>query len=123
MGIDANKKGQEYVSVSTVQRWESERVLSWRWREQARDYCRCGRGGCELLERVGPGCPLGWRPWGWGVKAVASLQPLSLRCIFYKGAAAGAGFHSLLSVCLGLRRCWISVSGNVVGSPRSSMMV
>lgn len=28
---------------------------------------------------------------------MASLQPLSLRCIFYKGAAAGAGFHSSLS--------------------------
>lgn len=48
---------------------------------------------------------------------MASLQPLSLRCIFYKGAAAGAGFHSSLSVCLGLRRCWISVSGNVVVLP------
>lgn len=44
------------------------------------------------------------------MKAAASFrQPLGLRCIFYKGAAAGAGFHSpSLSVCLGLRGCWVS---------------
>lgn len=54
-------------------------------------------------------------PTGLGSEGRGFLQPLSLRCIFYKGAAAGAGFHSSLSVCLGLRRCWISVFGNVVG--------
>lgn len=52
---------------------------------------------------------------------MASLRPLSLRCIFYKGAVAGAGFHSLLSVCLGLRRCWVSVFGNVIVPLGSSM--
>lgn len=31
-------------------------------------------------------------PMGSGVKTMASLQPLSLRCIFYKGAVAGLGF-------------------------------
>lgn len=31
---------------------------------------------------------------------MTSLQPLSLRCIFYKGDVAGARFHLLLSVCL-----------------------
>lgn len=63
---------------------------------------------------VGSRSTLGWHPWGSGVKTMASLWPLSLRCIFYKGAVAGAGFQSLLSVCLGLRRCWISVFGNVI---------
>lgn len=69
---------------------------------------------------VGSRSTPGWYPWGSGVKTMACLQPLSLRCIFYKGAVAEAGFHLLLSVCLGLRRCWISVFGNVIaplGSP------
>lgn len=58
-------------------------------------------------------------PTGLGSEGRGFPQPLSLRCIFYKGAVAGAGFHSSLSVCLGLRRCWISVLGNVVGPPGS----
>lgn len=28
------KEGQECVGTSTVGRWESGRMLSWRWREQ-----------------------------------------------------------------------------------------
>lgn len=60
---------------------------------------------------------------GLGSEGRDFLQPLSLHCIFYKGAAAGAGFHSLLSVCLRLRRCWISVSENVMGPPGSSIRV
>lgn len=41
---------------------------------------------------VGSRSTLGWYLWGSGVKTMASLRPLSLRCIFYKGAVAGLGF-------------------------------
>lgn len=107
---DAKKRGQECRGATAIRRWESGRVYCWRW------YA----GLWVLPLGVGSRSVPGWYPWGSGVKTMASLRPLSLRCIFYKGAVAGAGFHLLLSVCLGLRRCWISVFGNVIaplGSP------
>lgn len=64
-GTDTNKRGQKYVGASTVWRlgeWEGV-VLEMEGAVQ-RLCCRCGHGGCEFLGRVGPGCPLGWCPWG-----------------------------------------------------------
>lgn len=60
IGTDANKRGQECGSASTVGRlgeWEGV-VLEMEGAVWGL-CCTCGCGGCELLGRVGPGCPLG----------------------------------------------------------------